>query len=194
MTVCPVCGHEVPEGEFCGSCGAHLPSGSARRASAFAADPEQHLLQPNLVSTLCPHLPHRHSTHVRVVLLLLLLVLTAMGALRLTGPAIAVAAAGVPLLYLLYLYEVQAYGEEPWTTLGLTFGLGLLLGIPWALFSGPLVARAVLVSATSGRPSSLFAAGVLVPLGAQALMLVGPVVLFLRGHHREPLDGFTFGV
>lgn len=194
MTTCPVCGHEVPDGEFCGSCGAHLPSGSARRASAFAADPGQHLLQPNLVSTLFPHLPHRHSTHVRIALLILLLVLTAMGALRLTGPAIAVAAAGVPLLYLLYLYEVQAYQDEPWITLGLTFGLGLLLGIPWAFFSGPFVARAMVVSATSGHPSWVFEAGVLIPLGAQLLMLVGPIALFLRGHHREPLDGFTFGV
>lgn len=195
MSTCSLCGRDGPEGEFCGYCGAHLATGSARRFQAFAADPGQHVLQPNIVSTLFPHLPHRHSTHVRIALLLILLLLAVLGVLRLTGSAIAVAAVGVPFLYLLYLYEVQAYGEEPWKVVGFTFGFGLLFGIPWALLTGPIVTRALLSNAASG-PSlgTLVVAGVLLPVGAQMLMLVGPAILFVRGRHREPLDGFAFGV
>lgn len=194
MTTCPVCGNQVPEGEYCGACGAHHATSSTGRAWAFAAEPTQHILQPNIVSTLFPHLPHRKSTPFRLALLGIAVLLIAVGILRLTGPAIAIAAASVPLLYVLYLYEVGVYEKEPFLIIGLTFGLGVLLGIPWAIVTGPLVTQALLHDMTAGvSPSNLLIAGALLPLAAQALMLAGALVLFVRGRHREPLDGFTFG-
>ena len=195
MTVCQSCGNTVPAGEYCGACGAHLGTNSVARFGAFAADPGQHVLQPNVISTMFPHLPHRQSTMFRLALLVVAALLVALGALRLTGPAIAVAAAGVPLLYLLYLYEVDVYEQEPIRMIGLTFVLGILLGIPWSLWTGPVVTRAVLHGATSGvLTDGVLTAGVLIPLGAQVLMLIGPVVMYFLGRQREPLDGFACGV
>jgi hypothetical protein len=92
----------------------------------------------------------RQSTHFRLALLIVAALLVVLGALRLTGPAIAVAAAGVPLLYLLYLFDMDVYEEEPVRVAGLIFGLGLLLDIPWALWTGPAVTRSVLRGAWSG--------------------------------------------
>jgi hypothetical protein len=78
--------------------------------------------------------------------------------------------------------------------MSLTAGLGLLLGIPWALISGPIVTRALLHTMSFGFSlQGVLVAGVLLPLIAQALMLIGPVVLYVRGRHREALDGFAFG-
>jgi hypothetical protein len=137
----------------------------------------------------------RQSTHFRLALLIVAALLVVLGALRLTGPAIAVAAAGVPLLYLLYRFDVDVYEEEPVRVVGLTFVLGLLLGIPWALWTGPAVTRAVLHGASSGSlTDGVLIAGILVPLGAQVLMLAGPLALYFTGRQREPLDGFSFSV
>lgn len=194
MTECSVCGNQIPEGEYCGACGAHLPTSSAHRAGAFAADPGQHVLHPNVVSTLFPHLPHRQSTHFRLGLLGLGIILVALGVLRLTGPEIAVAAASVPVLYVLYLYEVEIYEEQPLLVIALTFGLGLVLGAPWAILTGPIVTHALLAHLTNNTTTaSLLAVGVVIPLGAQVLMLAGALVLYRLGRYREPLDGFTFG-
>lgn len=194
MITCPICGNEVPEGEYCGACGAHLPTRSAYRSHSFAADPEQHILQPNVISTLFPHLPHRHSTPFRLALLVLGVLLLILGLLRFTGPAIALASAGIPLLYLVYLLEAEVCEDEPLLVIGLTAGLGLLLGIPWAIITGPIVTRALMNTMTFGLSwRSFLVAGVLLPLLAQVLMLIGPIVLYLRGRHREALDGFAFG-
>ena len=92
-----------------------------------------------MISTLLPHLPHRRTAPFRVVLGASLVLLAALGLLRLTGPAIAVAVLAVPLLYLIYLYEVEVYEDEPVLLIGATFAVGLVLGIPWALITGPQV-------------------------------------------------------
>jgi hypothetical protein len=192
---CPVCGNTVPDGEFCGACGAHLTNGSSRRLAAYAPHPSEHVLQPSVVSTLFPNLPHRHGVHFRIALLVVAVLLAVLGIFRVTGPAIAVAAGSMPLLYVLYLLEFHLRGRDPLPVIAVTFGLGVLLGIPWALATGPLVTRALIHNAVAGvSPASLLVEGVILRLIAQALMLVGAAILFLRWRHRQPLDGFAFGV
>ncbi len=58
-----------------------------------------------------------------------------------------------------------------------------------------LAERAATVSTLAGDTSSSFALrGVAIPIVAQALMLAGPLFLYLaRSRYREPLDGLTFG-
>src|SRR5947209_7292469 len=115
-TVCHNCEREVPPGEFCGACGAHLVPDAPRaghRPHAFAAHPGEHLFHPGVISTVFPHLPHRRSVPFRIALVAVTAGLFVMGVLRLTGPSVAVAALAIPLLYLLYLYEVEVYEDEP---------------------------------------------------------------------------------
>lgn len=198
MITCHVCDREVPAGEFCGACGAHLPSetkAAARRWHAYAADPSEHVLQFNVISTLLPHLPHRRTAPFRIALLVTAALLVALGLLRLTGAAVATAALAVPCLYLLYLYEVDVYEDEPVWVIGWTLLVGSVLGIVWAFLSGPFVTQTLILNVGQGpHLGPVVLAGVLVPLVAQLLMLGGAVVIYLtRPRFKEALDGFTFG-
>jgi RsiW-degrading membrane proteinase PrsW (M82 family) len=197
LVTCFNCGRSVPSGEYCGSCGAHLVSqstSSARRQHAFAADPGEHVLHLTLVSTLLPHLPHRSSLPFRIGFLVLGGLLVALGLVRLTGPAIALASVGVLVLYLLYLYEVEVYEDEPILVLAVTVLLGLLLGAAWAYFTGPSITQDRILNITLGpSAATVFVPGVLLPLLAQLLMLAGAMVMYTRRHFDETLDGFTFG-
>lgn len=197
-TTCAACRRDVPVGGFCGVCGAHLhdePGVPPRaRRYAFAAMPNEHVLSPQLVSTLFPHLPHRRLAAFRAALAVVVVVLVTVGLFRLSGPSVLVAAAAVPLLFLVYLYEVEVYEESPLLAVGLTFGVGLALGAAWAHWSGRLVTRALYRDALTGSHAhQLLVEGVLLPLGAQALMLAGPLVLRALRRYDEALDGFAFG-
>lgn len=197
-TDCPHCESRVPPGAFCGVCGADLargePAGSHRRY-AFAAHPGEHLFQPGVVSTLFPHIVHHRSSPFRFGLLTATALLVVLGALRLTGPAIVAAAAALPVLYLLYLYEVEVYEDEPIAVVGATFVLGIVLGGAWALLTSKYVTGTlVLNAAPQGAPLGRVAvAAVLIPLGGAVLMLVGAIALYLTHQFDEALDGFAFG-
>ncbi|MEP7104785.1 MAG: PrsW family glutamic-type intramembrane protease [Chloroflexota bacterium] len=198
LVTCPSCEREVPPGEFCGVCGAHLfsESGAGGRRHAFAAHPGEHVVHLSVISTMLPHLPHRRSAPFRIALVVVVALLAGLGFLRLTGPAIAVSVLAIPILYLVYLYEVEVYADEPVLIIGLTFVVGAVLGVPWALVTGPIVTQQLVTNLTQ-TPSlqSVVLAGILLPLVAQVLMLVGPLIIYVtRRFYDEALDGFTFGV
>jgi RsiW-degrading membrane proteinase PrsW (M82 family) len=99
----------------------------------------------------------------------------------------------LPALYLLYFYEVELYEDEPLTVLGVTFVLGALLGLVMSLAFYRVILNA---SQIGFRPSPGYVVltGIVLPLLGQALMLVGPVLLyFLRPGFHDVLDGFAFG-
>ncbi len=194
---CPNCSRSVPDGEFCGACGAHLGSEFLRathRPHSYAANPNEHVVHLSVVSTLFPHLPHRHTVPFEVGVGVTAILLTLLGLLRQTGPSIAVAAVAIPLLYLLYLYEVEVYEDEPVIVIGLTMVAGVAIGIPWAKFTGPIITRLLLENTTFGVvPGRLLLGAAVLPLVAQLLMLLGTIALYFRRRYDETLDGFTFG-
>lgn len=193
LTTCSNCARDVPPGEYCGACGAHLVSGSAARIHAFAAHPGEHVLHPGIASTLFPHLPHRHAGPFRLTLLGGTLVLLVLALLGMTAVAIAVACLVVPLLYLIYLYETDVYEDEPEIVIGATLLVGIVLGLVWTWLTGPYVTATVVLNAVSSAPAGrVIVVGVLVPLGAQILMLTGPAILYFR-EYDEAMDGFAFG-
>jgi hypothetical protein len=189
----------VPVGAFCGACGSRLGAAGEpaerHRAHAFAAAPGEHLLQPSLVTTLFPQLPHRSRAPFRSGLAALGVALVVLGLLRSAAPVVAVSALALPLLFQLYLHEVDVYEEEPWHRPVLVLLCGASLGVAYAYWTGPIVTRALTLHPfTPLGDRSLFVAGVLVPLGAQALMLVPAVLAWLLGSRRgESLDGFVVG-
>ena len=77
----------------------------------------------------------------RVVLILVLLGLVTFATLRMPAPLITVAALGLPLLFLLYMRETDAFRDLPTRTLLLTVSLGIGLGVGWVLLTGAMVAR-----------------------------------------------------
>jgi RsiW-degrading membrane proteinase PrsW (M82 family) len=111
--------------------------------------------------------------------------------LHLYTPATVAAVFVLPLLYLIYLYEVEVYESEPWLVIGATMVAGAILGYAFTAFSSDALSRSTI---TADRSTAFVLSGLTIPVVAQALMLAGPLFLYLfRGSFREPLDGLTFG-
>lgn len=187
---CPHCGRDVPVGAFCGHCGASFtaPPGGGR-LHAYAVSPGEHVARPAIISTLFPHLPHRHANVFREAFGVGLLIVILLAALRLYTSALIASGVLLPLLYVLYLYEVEVYEEQPVAVLATTFVVGAALGTVYALVSAHFAAVAL-----SGTVHGPFITGVVQPIIAQLLMIAGPLLLLSRARFDETLDGLTFGV
>ena len=191
LVLCPHCGMTVPEGDFCGHCGAHLTTANTTRRHAFAAVPSESVAHLSVVSTLFPHLTHRRGGAFRWSLVGGSALVVLLAAAHLFAPATAVATFLLPALYLLYLYEVEVYESEPWLVIGATMVAGAILGYA---FTASLGAAAAQIDLTGDSSTAFLLAGLVVPIAAQVLMLAGPLFLYqFRSAFREPLDGLTFG-
>ena len=191
LVMCPHCGSVVPAGEFCGHCGAHLTSGSTRRTHAYTAVPSERVAHLAIITTLFPHLPHRSGGPFRLALVAGGALVVLLAALHLFAPATPAAVFVLPVLYLMYLYEVEIYESEPWLVIGATMVVGALLGFLFTNVTGGALSHLVL---TGDTETAFVLAGVAIPVVAQVLMLTGPLFLyFARDRFREPLDGLTFG-
>jgi RsiW-degrading membrane proteinase PrsW (M82 family)/RNA polymerase subunit RPABC4/transcription elongation factor Spt4 len=191
LTTCPHCESVVPAGEFCGHCGAHLTAANTRRTNAYTAVPSERVAHLSIVSTLFPHLPHRRGGPFRVALVAGGALVVLLAGLHLFAPATVAAVCVLPVLYLMYLYEVEIYEDEPWLVIGATMLAGAVLGFLFTNLVGGALSQLVI---TGDRETGFVLAGVAIPIVAQALMLAGPLFLyFVRGRFREPLDGLTFG-
>jgi hypothetical protein len=180
----------VPAGNYCGHCGAHLITANSSRRHAFAAVPSEHVVHLSIVSTLFPHLAHRRGGAFRWALLAGSSAVVVLAALHLFAPATAAAVFLLPVLYLLYIYEVEVYDSEPWLLIAATLAAGAVLGYIFTAATGDTVARLTLTGDTA---DSFLLSGVALPIAAQSLMLAGPLFLyFFRPELREPLDGVTF--
>ncbi|HEX9475274.1 MAG TPA: PrsW family glutamic-type intramembrane protease [Candidatus Dormibacteraeota bacterium] len=153
--------------------------------------PSEPVVHLSIVTTLFPHLPHRRGGAFRWALLAGATAVVILAALHLFAPATIAAVLLLPVLYLLYLYEVEVYESEPWLLIGATMVAGAVLGYAFTRFTGETVGG-LEISRDVG--TSVLFAGVVLPIVAQALMLAGPLFLyFFRSLLREPLDGLTFG-
>ncbi len=81
------------------------------RWDAYVAAPDEQVLRLSVASSLFPHLPLRSRNVFRVGLAVLFLLLIALGLLRWQAPMIAVSALGLPLMFLLYLYEANIHRD-----------------------------------------------------------------------------------
>lgn len=200
MVECAVCQTDVPAGEFCGLCGIPLAEHRANgpgwlRIRAYSASPGEHLLRPNIVSSLFPHLSSRSRVPFLLGLGLIVAALIATTVARLPAALITVAALGLPLLFLIYLQESDVHRDIPTATLVVTAGLGIGLGVGWVLLTGAVVAQGYDVGLGMGIAGSrILRDGLGVPIGGLILMMVPAVVVRLvRPGSRESLDGFAIG-
>jgi RsiW-degrading membrane proteinase PrsW (M82 family) len=96
----------------------------------------------------------------------------------------------LPVLYLLYLYEVEVYEHEPWLVVGATFAAGAALGVVFGVLVAPSYTQAALAR---DQISQLLLGVLTIPILSQCLMLAGPLLLLRRPHFDDTLDGLTFG-
>jgi len=198
---CRICHTEVPAGVFCGLCGAHLtpePGDGPQwlRFGTFGAAPNEGLLRPSLASTLFPHLPPRSRTPFRIGLLLVLVGLVGFAALKLPSAVITIAALGLPLLFLLYVGESDAFRDISLRAVAIAAVLGAALGAGWILLTGEMVARSYGVPMAAGLAMQhMVKEGIAIPAGAIILSILPAVVVRAIGPRtRESLDGFVIGV
>ncbi|HEV7126177.1 MAG TPA: PrsW family glutamic-type intramembrane protease [Ktedonobacterales bacterium] len=163
---------------------------------AFAANPHEQVHQPAIISTFFPHFAPRRLLQMRWVLLVGVVVIFLIGLGRYVPVAIVAAALLVPVLYLLYFYDVALYEDEPLWVLGATFVLSAVLGVAMSLFFYPIILQNTRIGFGVGpNPTYVWLTGVGLPVLGQAVMLVGPLLLFFtRRHFDEVLDGLSFGV
>ncbi|HET9980025.1 MAG TPA: PrsW family glutamic-type intramembrane protease [Ktedonobacterales bacterium] len=194
---CRNCGRELEGGEYCPWCGAHQTVNNerhvTRRPHVYAANPSEHVLQPSIVTTFFPHLGARRTFQVRWLLFVAVVVLIGISLARLAPLAIILSALLLPVLYLFYFYDAQLYEDEPFVVLGATFLVGAILGGAMSL----LFYRLILSQSRLGfGPSTSYVllVGVLLPIIAQILMLIGPLTLYIaRRQFDDVLDGLAFG-
>ena len=196
---CPHCGTTVPEAPFCGSCGAHLahghPGGSARRPHSYAAFPDESMARVSVVSSLFPQLSGHSRAPFRVAFALAVGVLVIVAVAGLQAPVIAVSALAVPLLFLVYVFEIDPLEVRFAVPAALVFVAGGALGVGWGLLLGPLAADSLLPAySPSLLTGGVLVSAVVVPVAGLLLMVLPVAVLRLwRPESSEALDGFTAG-
>ena len=190
LVTCPYCDQEVPTGAFCGNCGSHLlDEGGRSRIHHFAASPTEQVFRMAIITTFFPHLPRRHAHLFRETFVAGVLLVILLSSLRLYAPALIAAVVLLPVLYLLYFYEVEVWEGHQLQVIAGTFGIGGVFGVAFSLGFGHIVKFTL-----NGTQQGPLFSGVLLPVVGQLCMLVGPL-LFLRGRKtNEALDGLTFGV
>lgn len=199
---CEHCGREAPQGQYCAYCGAHLPAAEAgrsptRRRHVYAANPREHVYQPNVISTFFPHLDIHRAQQFRWALFALVVAVLLLGVGRYLPIALVGAALLVPVLYLVYFYVVEIYEGEPLRVVGATFLLSGALGVALSLVSYRLILSQRQFGLGGIAPTQNYIAlsGVVLPVVGQIVMLIGPLILYVtRPRFNETLDGLVFGV
>ena len=197
---CPRCHTANPEvGRFCYRCGQNLRTADTSRRDAYAVNPNEPVASFSLVSTIMPHGSGTRPSTYRTALAIALafpVVAAAIGALSF---AIVTAAFAVPVVYIIYIYDVNLWEDEPVGVTLMSFAfsgvLGLIFTLMWreAIFKD--VFRTPLNRLTQTvRLDELLVLCLFVPVAAEILKQIGPVVLASRPAFDDLMDGLTFGV
>lgn len=200
---CPRCGAPLPEvAHFCHSCGQDMRTPDVARRKSFAVKPDEPVASFALVSTIMPRGAGDHPQTYRLALTIALtaaLVAAIFGALPI---AVLIAAFAVPIVYIVYMYDVNQWEDQPIPVTALAF---VLTGVLAAGFLGllkffgllaPPVPVTDLNGITVGGPtlSGILIAALLVPIVGELIRQIGPVVLASRPAFDDLMDGLTFGI
>jgi hypothetical protein len=191
----------VPDvAHFCHVCGQDLRSADSGRRHSFAAKPDEPVASFAVISSIMPRGSGQRPQTYRIALTIALavaLVAAIFGALPI---AVLVAAFAVPIVYIVYLYDVNLWEDEPVRVTLLAFGLTALLAtgftILWRAMIGPVVViqgpNTTLIYGPQVGTFLLIA--LLVPIVGEAIRQVGPILLASRPEFDDLMDGLTFGV
>ena len=90
--------------------------------------------------------------------------------------ALVAAAVGVPVTFLLYLWDVDLYEDEPLTVIAFTLVWGLLAGIVLGLAASHVESQGAMLASGSSSHQVVWL-GVVLPRAALVLAIAGPLVL-----------------
>jgi len=198
---CQRCGAQTPDvAYFCQVCGLDLRTGDLTRRKSFAVKPDEPVASFNLISTIMPRGAGQRPQTYRIALgigLVVALVAAIFGALPV---AILVAAFTIPIVYIVYLYDVNLWEDEPvLVTVAaflLTGVLALAFTIGWIQLRPTVAETPAFGGGTASGPglSGFLLVAIAVPIIGQILTQLGPVYLASRPKFDDLMDGLTFGV
>lgn len=203
---CPRCRGELPEvAHFCHLCGQDMRSGDLARRKSFAVKPDEPVASFALVSTIMPRGAGERPQTYRLALTIALvaaLVAAIFGALPI---AVLIAAFAIPIVYIVYLYDVNLWEDEPVPVTAMAFlltavlGAGLLIGMRALGMLGPQAPVGTAPGFGEGQSSGPTVAGflvaaLLIPVVGELIRQIGPVILASRPQFDDLMDGLTFGI
>jgi len=196
-TQCAACHRDnPPSARFCASCGA--PVGHAPQKRPYAAQPNESVASFALVSTVMPYASAQSARTYKLAFLIGVAIPIIAVLLGQPSFALVTAAFVVPVVFILYLYDVNLWEDQP---VPVVLGAFVLSGVLAVGFT--LAWRAWLQSIPGAATDSAFGVfnlwgflipNVIVPIVAVILMLVGPMFLASRPKFDDLMDGLTFGV
>ena len=202
---CDRCGSNNPESAlFCFRCGQALRAGVRGRADRYAVQTAESVSQFALISTVLPHTNRKVANGYRWALLAggtLVLLAAAAGLVSL---AVVGAALLVPIVYLIYLYDVNLWEDSPISVVaGVFIFTGLLSAVislaffHWVFDAQFTALRTVVGGRGAGfslPPGPFLLFSVVLPVLALIAMNIGPLWLASRPRFDDMIDGLTFGV
>lgn len=200
---CPQCHTALPDvAHFCHRCGRDVRSSAESRQQHFAVKPDEPVASFAIVSTIMPRGAGQRGQTYRITLgiaLVAALLAACFGAVPL---AVLLAAFSIPVVYIMYLYDVNLWDDNPVQVTLMAFLLTFALGIGFTIFwfAGIGTASPSGSSASGGEVSSsvnvtgLLVAALLVPVVGEIIRQLGPVFLASRERFDDLLDGASFGV
>jgi hypothetical protein len=198
---CPRCGAGLPEvAHFCHVCGLDLRSADQARRRSFAVKPDEPVTSFALISSIMPRGAGQRPQTYRIALLMALVVALVAAIFGALPIAVLVAAFAVPIVYVVYIYDVNLWEDEPLPVTALAFGLTGLLAVGftllWTQLRGPLYTPVGLDGAAAATPTvgTFLLVALVVPVVGEALRQIGPVILASRPEFDDLMDGLTFGV
>lgn len=197
---CPTCHAVVPAVVFCGACGAAFDStatgwGVLLRPKAYAAAPHESALIPRMSSTFFPRLPVRATRVYRIALVALLLCMAVMSVLLWNVPVATISVLGVPLLFMLYAWESDAFRDDR-RRMVIAVALGTVIGLAWWWLSGQFISEkyGVTTAAAQTLQNNLAAEGLTITLiGAALMVLPLPLIRLIPAVEFDSLDGYVVG-
>ncbi len=199
---CPRCQAGLPEvAHFCHRCGQDQRSSDTGRKTSFALKPDEPVASFALISSIMPRGAATQPQTYRLALEIALALVAVTAVLGAVPVAVALAAFAVPVVYVVYLYDVNLWEDEPVVVTGAAFLLTFVLGGVWTVAWLQLRPTAFLVDGglADRAPSGPTLLGVLVtcllaPLVGEAIRQLGPLFLASRAKFDDLMDGLTFGV
>ncbi|MET1007413.1 MAG: zinc ribbon domain-containing protein, partial [Propionibacteriaceae bacterium] len=198
---CPRCGADLPAvAHFCHTCGQDLRTGDLARRKSFAVKPDEPVASFALISSIMPRGSGERPQTYRIALTIALavaLIAAIFGALPI---AVLVAAFAIPIVYIVYIYDVNLWEDEPIPVTALAFVLtGVLAALftaLWTWLRGPLFTPGAIDGSGTGTPSlgTFLLVALVVPVVGEAIRQVGPIILASRPEFDDLMDGLTFGV
>ena len=199
---CPRCRAELPEvAHFCHVCGQDQRSADFARRRSYAARPDEPVASFALISSIMPRGAGQRPQTYRIALTLALVVALIAAIFGAMPIAVLVTAFAVPVVYIVYIYDVNLWEDEPVIVTGLAFALtgALTVGftVLWTYLRGPVpYGTTTFEGSLSAAPTvgTFLLVALAVPIVGEIIRQIGPVLLAMRPEFDDLMDGLTFGV